>query len=278
MILDTHVHVFPPEIVPNIESYLKKDTFLQMICKSPGHRYASLEDVLYEMDRCGVDKAMVGGFASNHEELNMRMNDYVLEGAQKYPEKILPMISVSPHQNSMEEEVDRCIASGAIGVGELFPWGQEFELEGEMADRLARCCEERNLPLLLHVNEEVGHYYPGKGEVSVKEAAKFAQRYPQLKIIYAHWGGGLLFYELMPELKRDLSHVLYDVSAGPFIYLPEVYRVVREIGIMDKILLGTDYPLISPKRYFCEMEEANLTSQEKEMIKGKNAEVLLGLA
>jgi len=250
---------------------LEKDPFLNMICTSPGHKYASLEDLLSTTEANGVDKVLTGGFASCDSGLCEYMNDYILEGAQKYPQKILPMISLAPDCSNMEKEIDRCVSQGAVGVGELFPWGQQFDLLGDKAHQLANICKERGLPLLLHINEEVGHSYAGKGDVSVKEAAEFALKHPDLTIIYAHWGGGLLFYELMPELRRELSNVYYDTSAGPFLYSKDIYRVVREIGLTKKILLGTDYPLISPKRYFREMNEAGLTSEEIKLIQGENA-------
>ena len=244
MIVDVHVHVFPPGLVPSMDRYLEKDSFLKMICTSPGHKYACVEDVLEEMEKSGVDAAAVGGFACSDTGLCREMNDYVLNAAEKYPGRVLPMISLHPDNPDMESEIDRCLQKGAAGVGELFPWGQEFDLAGKTADQLAEICVERDIPLLLHVNEEVGHYYPGKGDVSVKEAADFALQHPELKIIYAHWGGGLFFYELMPELKKQLQNVYYDTSAGPFLYHNSVYRVARETGVLEKLLLGTDYPLI----------------------------------
>jgi len=277
LIIDVHVHVFPPEIVSTIDNYLKKDPFLNMICNSPYHKYASLDDLLETMSKYNVDKAITGGFSASDQGLCSYMNDYILEGAYKYPGKILPMISLSPNRSNMERELDRCLEKGAIGVGELFPWGQEFDLKGDVSNRLANFCKERKLPLLLHVNEEVGHYYSGKGDISVKEAAEFAIRHPGLNIIFAHWGGGLLFYELMPELKKELSHVFYDTSAGPFLYSTDIYRVAREIGLVDKILFGTDYPLIKPGRYYREMSESGLSQHEIRLIQGENARKIWNL-
>jgi len=124
----------------------------------------------------------------------------------------------------MEREIARCHDAGAAGVGELFPWGQQFDLAGNEASQLASYCCERGLPLLLHVNEPVGHEYAGKGTVSVKEAANFALGHPQLQIIYAHWGGGLLFYELMARTKTRAEAPVLRYSGQPFsvppCYLP----------------------------------------------------------
>jgi len=271
MIIDVHIHLFPPEVVGKIDEYLKKDEFLAQICSSPRHRYASAEDLLVEMDKYNVEKAVISGFASRDPGLCRLMNDYIFESAAANPGRFMPMAVLSPLDPGMEKELIRCHEAGAIGVGELFPWGQQFDLEGPEAGRLAALCSERGLPLLLHINEIVGHHYVGKGDVSIKEAAAFALKHPQLKIIYAHFGGGLLFYELMPELKEKLQNVFYDTAAGPFLYHKSIYRVAREIGILHKILFATDYPLLSYRRYLRELDEAGLTFEELEAIKGKNA-------
>lgn len=271
---DVHVHLFPPEVTCCIERYTAADPFLRQICGSKGHKYATVEDLLQEMERCNVEITAASGFAAKDQGLCRFMNDYVLEAARRYPGRLLAMAVVSPSQPGLEQEIRRAVEGGAVGVGELFPWGQGFPLEGKGADRLAGLCREGGLPLLLHVNEIVGHEYAGKGDVSVKEAALFAAAHGEQDIIYAHWGGGLLFYELMPELRRQLQRVYYDTAAGPFLYDPKIYAVIREIGVLSRVLLGSDYPLISPLRYRRQMEQAGLTPGEIELICGKNARKL----
>lgn len=271
MLIDVHVHVFPPEVTRNIERYFQKEDFLRSICTSPVHKYATIEDVMEEMEKSGVGRTIICGFASLDQGLNREMNDYVLEAAKNFPDKLLAWAVTSPHSSDMEKEIARCHEQGAVGVGELFPWGQKFPLEGKEAGRLAGICQERGIPLLLHVNENVGHDYTGKGNISVKEAADFATRFQELTIIYAHWGGGLPFFELMPEIKKLMRNVYYDTAAGPFLYRKDIYRVAREAEILPKILLGTDYPLISQRRYLRELRESGLTEEEIKMVAGGNA-------
>lgn len=271
MRLDIHVHLFPPDVVPRIQQYTAKDPFLEQICSSPSQKYAAVEDLLEVMEKNDIAKVAISGFAARDEGLCRAMNDYVLAAALRHPGRLMAMSVVNPLDPGMEKEIRRCHELGAAGVGELFPWGQMFSLEGPEAGKLASICQERNLPLLLHINENVGHHYPGKGDVSVREAAEFAGKHPELTIIYAHWGGGLFFYELMPELKKQLQNVYYDTAASPFLYDRNIYRVAREIGILHKILFGSDYPLLSPRRYLRELQEAGLTPRESALIEGENA-------
>jgi predicted TIM-barrel fold metal-dependent hydrolase len=74
-----------------------------------------------------------------------------------------------------------------------------------------------------------------------------------------------------------LKNVYFDTAASPFLYDPEVYQVaVKAVGA-DKIIFGSDYPLLPPERYFKEMEEAGLSADQKQRICGLNAAELLGL-
>ena len=160
------------------------------------------------MDRCGVEKTAISGFCLFGSRSLPGDERLYFGAARLFPQRLIAMAVVSPLDRAMEQELDRTFTNGARGVGELFPWGQSFSLEGRPAQRLAYYCQERELPLLLHLNENVGHHYTGKGDLSIKEGAGFAAKFPSLPIIFAHWGGGLCFYELMPELKEQLRNVL----------------------------------------------------------------------
>jgi predicted TIM-barrel fold metal-dependent hydrolase len=139
-------------------------------------------------------------------------------------------------------------------------------------------CAGFNVPVLFHTNEPVGHVYPGKTPVQLREIYDLLKHYPSNKIVLAHWGGGLFFYSLMKKEVRDvLKNVWFDTAASPFLYDPQIYRMAGEIAGLDKILLGTDYPLISPKRYFEEMETAGLSEESTRRICGENAANLLSI-
>jgi len=98
-----------------------------------------------------------------------------------------------------------------------------------------------------------------------------------IKIILAHWGGGLFFYELMPEIAAMCQEVYYDTAASPFLYNKRIYQIAISIIGPQRILFGSDYPLIPPRRYKEEMQEAGLAGKELEAILGLNAQRLLGL-
>jgi predicted TIM-barrel fold metal-dependent hydrolase len=108
---------------------------------------------------------------------------------------------------------------------------------------------------------------------------RLIKRYPSNRIVLAHWGGGLLFYGLMKKEVGDaFRNVWFDTAASPYLYTPQVYRVASEIIGPDKILFGSDYPLLSPGRYFQEMKSAGISQEVFRNMAGENARRLLGLS
>jgi hypothetical protein len=122
----------------------------------------------------------------------------------------------------------------------------------------------------------VGHNYPGKTPNTLAQIYRMVERFPANAIVLAHWGGGLLFFNLLKkEVKDRLKNVYFDTAASPFLYDPGIYRLAVQIVGADKILFGSDYPLLAPGRYFAEMEAARLSELERARICGANADRLL---
>ena len=107
---------------------------------------------------------------------------------------------------------------------------------------------------------------------------QFISNFPEATIVCAHWGGGLPFYALMPEVADALRNVYFDSAASPFLYTPQVYSAMSELVGAEKLLLGSDYALMRPRRLLDEIAASSLTLQEREALLGGNAARLLGLA
>ena len=168
--------------------------------------------------------------------------------------------------------------AGAKGIGELHPDTQGFDIT-DRADLapLMDAARRLGLPVLVHASEPVGHGYPGKGETTPGRLYRFIQNFPDNTIICAHWGGGLPFYALMPEVPEVIKNVYFDMAASPFLYRPEVVSTVAGLVGAEKILFGSDFPLINPRRLLLQIEEAGIDEALEEAILGGNAARLLDL-
>ena len=277
MKIDFHVHITPPDIIEDWEKYAQKEPYFSLLCKNKNNKFATAEDVISAIDskdkKNVFDKAVVFGFAFRDTGLCRYVNDYVIEKVRQYHDRLIGFMVVPPNNIEAVKEIERCHKAGLAGVGELYPQGN-IDNENETKD-LTCACKEFDLPLLLHANEPVGHYYTGKTDVSLKQLETFIVNNSDLKIILAHWGGGLLFYELMKEVRESFRNVYYDTAASPFIFDSRIYRVAKALDLCEKILFGSDFPLLPQSRYMEALENSVLSVEDKRLILGENAKKLL---
>jgi len=275
-IVDFHTHLFPPEIRQNRETYFKGEPAFELLYASPKSRMVGAQEIVATMDEQGVDVSVVFGFPWKNMEISRQHNDYIAEAVARFPDRLKGFCCLDPCPSEAVSEVERYLDNGLCGVGELafYRSGIECVIVDSMTP-VMELCRERNVPVMIHTNEPLGHQYPGKTENTLLQIYDLIKRFPDNKIVLAHWGGGIFFYSVLKkEVKDVLRNVYYDTAASPFLYDPEVYRMaIDRVGI-DKILMGTDYPLIKPERYFREMEAAGLDQAEIDQICGGNAMAL----
>ena len=272
MIIDCHTHIFSEEVRKDRGAFCRKDEGFACIYDHPRAKVVGVEDLIASMDESRIDRSVVCGFPWNRPDLCSSQNDYLMESASRYPDRLIVFVSLLfSDPDWSEKELERVVNGGGQGVGEIAFYHGEMRSQDirSMGSILTRM-EREGIPLLIHTNETIGHSYPGKGRTPLERFYEMILAFPTLPIILAHWGGGLPFYELMPEVAKAMPHVYYDTAASPFLYSEKIYAIVREIVGVEKILFGTDFPLISPERYFKELEGSGLSKEDVEKILGLN--------
>ena len=279
MIIDFHAHIFPDSAREHRSAYLERDATFEHLYSDPKARLSSAELLVEKMDRDGVDMAVTLGMGWQVHDFAVEANDYILESAKAFSDRLVPFCTVNPVLGDEAiKEVERCADLGARGIGELHSYAQGYRLDDERVMRpFMEIAIARDLIVLTHSSEPVGHTYAGKGTVTPDELCRFIETYPEAKIVCAHWGGGLPFYALMPEVSEALRNVYFDSAASPFLYVPDVFTNAVKLVGPDKVLFGTDYPLISHKRLLGQVESQNFNPETKAAVMGGNAQRLLGL-
>ncbi|MFO7839624.1 MAG: amidohydrolase family protein [Desulfosalsimonadaceae bacterium] len=279
MIIDAHTHIFPDAVCENRQAYFEGEPEFQLLYEPPKSRLVNADALVAEMDVQGVDMAVTFGFPWHHPEYFQRNNDCVMDAVSRYPDRLKGFCCLDVLAENAADEVERCFAGGLSGVGELAFYQGGFSSETlNQLEPVMAICREKGAPVMIHTNEPIGHMYPGKTPNTLSEIYELIKRFPDNRIILAHWGGGIFFYMLMKKEVRDnLANVYFDTAASPFLYSPQIYPVAAEIAGAEKILWGTDYPLIRPGRYFREIGGCGLTEGQSRQVLGANAKRLLGL-
>jgi predicted TIM-barrel fold metal-dependent hydrolase len=279
MIIDFHTHIFFREIRQDREAYFDSEPAFEALYRSPKSKLVGAKELIHSMDNQGVDKAVVFGFPWQSSELFKKHNDYVISVVDKYPGRLIGFGSFDLFSPQASQETERVLDQGLSGIGEIAFYNSGIDAVAlEQMEPVLSICLQKEFPVLIHTNEPVGHRYPGKTPITLAQIYGLIQRFPKNKIVLAHWGGGIFFYAVMKkEVKDSLKNVYFDTAASPFVYDPAIYRfAIQTVGI-DKILFGSDFPLLKPSRYFEELSTAGLTHDEKISIQGANAARLLKL-
>lgn len=279
MIIDAHTHIFPEAVRNQRERFLDNEPAFELIYASPKARMVGADELVAAMDDHGVDKAVTFGFPWRSADIFKRHNDYILESVQRYPDRLIGLCCMDAEQPEAGREVERCLAAGLSGVGELAFYCSDMVCQSlDSMDAIMDLAQRYDCPVMVHTNEPVGHQYPGKTTNTLAQIYAMVKKYATTRLILAHWGGGIFWYNLLKrEVTETLANVWFDTAASPFLYRPDIYRMAMELAGEERVLLGTDYPLIAPKRYFDEMTAAGLSEPQKKRVCGLNAAELFKL-
>jgi predicted TIM-barrel fold metal-dependent hydrolase len=277
VIIDFHTHIFPPWLRERRGEYIKADPCFSLLYSRPKARMVTAEELIASMDEAGIYRSVVLNAGWVSHELCVKTNDYILDSVSRYPTRLVGFCAIQPRAGDAAiAELERCAKAGARGIGELRSDMQGFDLADKTTMKpVVDAVLRHNLIFLTHSSEPVGHEYFGKGSITPDILYSFITAFPNSKLVCAHWGGGLPFYALMPEVAKALANVFFDTAATVFLYKPKIFEQMSRIIGSDKILFGTDYPLMHQNRVIAQIQSSQLPEEDKAGILGANAQKLL---
>lgn len=273
-VVDAHTHVFSEEVVSGRDRLCGREPWFGHLYENPRAALIGAGELLAAMDAAGVGEAVACGFPWRDLGLCRQEND-ALAAASRASGGRLHWLASVPLGGGEEaaREAGRAFALGASGLGELNADGQDFDLrDAPSLAPVVAACLAADRPIMLHASEPVGHAYPGKGAATPDRLAAFAAAFPDLDVVLAHWGGGLPFYELMPEIATACARVVYDSAASTYLYRPAVFRAVLDVVGPGKVLWGSDHPVLGMGRFLRRtLAQAGLRDDELVPVLGGNA-------
>jgi predicted TIM-barrel fold metal-dependent hydrolase len=256
-VVDAHTHVFPPEVIQSRDSSLKRDTWFEHLYADPIAQLVTADELIESMDAAGIEQSVVCGFPWFDAGICCEHNDYLSEVCRESNGRLFWLGIVSPvNGDEAAAEAARCFTLGARGLGELNADSQRFDLtsQHELAP-IVDVCVELDRPLMFHVTEPLGHAYRGKGTATPDRLVAFLSNFPEARIVAAHWGGGLPFYDLMPEITQIAQRVVYDSAASTYLYRFDVFRTVLDLVGAERVMFASDFPILRQDRFLKRVEQ-----------------------
>ena len=291
-IIDSHIHMYPREVFANPIAWgiaHRERWWTESV--APANRatiqgWADIPRLLADMDRAGIERCVMLGWYWEQQTTCNEQNGWLIEWVREHPDRLSAFAAVQPAAGQPAiDALQAALDAGLCGIGEILPQAQGFAFDDPYWEAVVGIALERNLPINLHVTDPFITSEAVALPTPLSNYLRLAQRFPDAKFILAHWGGGIPFYELNPRVRPFLSNVWYDTAASPLLYDTRIFRQAVDLIGADRILFGSDYPLLLyPRklrepafdRFLEEIAGAGLTDQEKEKILGANFRHLMG--
>ena len=326
--------------VTDMQHHFIPEAALNLFTQTPEHDYttglrryrkaysimADLKGHLDYMDSAGIDIAILstGAFSPNGYEFCRACNDAYAAVVKQYPDRFKGMIQIFPLDDwsKNRDEIRRGVDLGLWGLALATSYWQAT-IDSPIMQPIFETALEYSMPVFVNPSVRIsmwgGEKYDMYTTVSREyEVAKSVvelmhgvlPRYPGLKVIVAHLGGGLpalkgrllawhqpagfpipeedrghglsVHYAkelgLVDDFERRLEHVLFD-SAGYGGWLPVMEAAFRALGA-DHLCFATDYPYElnkAPyvKRFIMDIQGLNLPAEDKKKFITVNVERFL---
>ena len=209
-------------------------------------------------------------------------NEEVAEAARANSDIMIAFGSIDPHKGKYgAREARRLVEDLGVKGFKFHPTMQGFFPNDRMAYPLYEVLAEHKLPAVFHSGHSgIGTGMRGGGNLRLKYSNPMhlddvAADFPDMKIIIAHpsfpWQDEAL------AVATHKPNVYIDLSGwSPTYFPPQLVRYADAL-LQDKVLFGSDYPLITPDRWLADFEKLAIREQVRPKILKQNAVRVLGL-
>jgi len=297
MIIDSHSHYLPKKI-------LKWSSFYP-------ESFSDIKTRIRIMDKTGIDKAVLAYPTTDaaqkakvsEAEIVRIFNDSVAEIVKKYPKRFIGTAIITPfNEKEMLKELKRVIDELGLKGVSLASSYQGVYLDGEIFFPLYEKATEWDIPIFVHATTEKPMGYERLVHPLLTPVIEYVfditvcigklitsgtlERFPDLKFIFAHFGGVMPFirerFDTIYEMLFGLQ-VIEKLPKLPSKYLKKIYvdtsgssskdallSTMETVGI-EHILWGSDYPSnATPQSSVKTIKELNISNEDKEKILAKN--------
>lgn len=206
---------------------------------------------------------------------------FVADAVKKHPDAFIGFGGIDVHKGAAAiRKLDEVVDLGLKGL-KFHAGSQRFYANDPQYYPIWERCQELGLIVLFHSGTTgVGAGQPGGGGIKLGYTKPIpymddvAADFPELKIILAHpsfpWAQeGLAMIRHKPNVFMDLS------GWSPLYFDPIVMQYATTI-CQDKVLFGSDWPVITPERWLKDWATYNVDPAVDRKIMRDNAAKLLG--
>jgi hypothetical protein len=209
-------------------------------------------------------------------------NEEIAAAAKENSDMMIAFASIDPHKGKMgAREAERLIKEEGVKGFKLHPTVQGFHPNNRMCWPLYEVINAHRMPVIFHTGHSgigSGMYCGGKLRLEYSNPMHLddvAVNFGDMQIVMAHpsfpWQDEAL------SVATHKPNVWIDLSGWSPKYFPKQLVHYANTMLKDRVLFGSDYPLITPERWMKDFEEAGFKPEVMPGILKGNAVRLLGL-
>lgn len=256
-IIDFHTHIYPEPIAEKATQSICD--FYNLNTDLVGTAKALLE----RGKKVGISKYVLLPVSIKPEQVH-HINRFIVQEVANHSE-FFGFGTLHAGMKNFDDEIEYIRNSGLNGI-KLHPDTQQFPIDDA---RLFPIYEslQNGFPILVHCGDKRYDYsHP-------RRLRRVLDLFPQLRIIAAHLGGWSVYDEAV-ELLKD-ANCYFDISSCMgFLSPKQMEKYINAYGT-DRILFGSDFPIGDPVKEVESFLRINLTTDEREKIAFRNAEIIL---
>jgi predicted TIM-barrel fold metal-dependent hydrolase len=237
----------------------------------------TLDEVVAELNRYNVRKAVITGRDCETTYGSKSNNDSVVEFVSKYPDKFIGFVGLDPHKGMKAiEELKISVSDLGLNGAAVDPYlAQIYANDAKYYPIYSKCCE-LDIPIVfttgpatLVPNAIIDHVAPRYIDVVARD-------FPELKIVISH-GGYPWVNEAIIVAERN-RNVYIDLSEYEFSPMSEAYIQAANTMISGKILYASAHPFVDFRQALKTYENLDFKPDVRQKIMHDNAAGLLGLS
>jgi uncharacterized protein len=208
-------------------------------------------------------------------------NEEIAAVAAANDDVLIPFASVDPHRPNAAEEVERLARDHGARGFKFHPNIQAFFPNDRAFYPVYEAIEAAGVPALFHTGHSgIGTGLPGGGGIRLKYSNPMhvddvAVDFPGLQIVLAH--PSFPWQDEAISVALHKQQVYIDLSGWSPKYFPQQLVSYANTQLRDRVLFGSDYPLITPDRWLADFERADFKDEVRPLILKENAIRLLQL-
>ena len=251
-IIDIHTNVLLGE--PNKENPRVQELFKRIRSNSAKqinlikkktinvNKKANLFSLRASMKQNNISNAICFSYQWKKHSDCLKANNYLIENLNKdIFSNLYCLVVVQPKSKNAKDDLTNYLNNKKVLGLKIKPSWCGISLSN--IKYLGPICEElifRKKILLTHITQS---FHPNKGD-NIYELSLLLKNFPKLKVVAAHMGGGISFYENYQPLQKIFKNLYIDISLPSQIdWLPSFLEKLN----YKKFLFASDFPYYSQK-------------------------------